>query len=92
MQKNLQLVSEIEKIAAEKKCTPAQLALAWVLAQGKDVAPIPGTKHIKYLEENVGALNIKLTTEDLRRLSEAIPVGATSGSRYPEAAMQSVNR
>jgi aryl-alcohol dehydrogenase-like predicted oxidoreductase len=92
MEKNLRLVSVIEKVAVEKKCTPAQLALAWVLAQGKDVVPIPGTKRIKYLEENVGALGVRLTPEDLKRLSEAIPVGATAGLRYPEAAMQSVNR
>jgi aryl-alcohol dehydrogenase-like predicted oxidoreductase len=92
MEKNLRLVSVIEKVAVEKKCTPAQLALAWVLAQGKDVVPIPGTKRIKYLEENVGALGVRLTPEDLKRLSEAIPFGATAGLRYPEAAMQSVNR
>ncbi len=91
MQRNLRLVSEIAKIAANKKCTLAQLALAWVLAQGKDIAPIPGTKRVKYLEENVGALDVNLTPDDLKRLSEAIPVGATAGLRYPEAAMQSVN-
>ena len=92
MEKNLKLLSQIEKIAAEKKCTTAQLALAWVLAQGKDIAPIPGTKRIKYLEENAGALNVELTPDDLKNLSEAIPVGGTAGLRYPEAAMQSVNR
>jgi aryl-alcohol dehydrogenase-like predicted oxidoreductase len=92
MEKNLRLVSKIEEISAEKKCTPAQLALAWVLAQGKDIVPIPGTKRIKYLEENVGALEVKLTWDDLKRINEAVPPGATAGLRYPEAAMQSVNR
>jgi len=92
MEKNLRLVAKIEEVAAEKKCTPAQLALAWVLAQGKDIVPIPGTKRIKYLEQNIGALDVKLTSEDVENLSEAIPVGATAGLRYPEFAMQSVNR
>lgn len=92
MEKNLKLVAKIEEIAAEKKCTPAQLALAWDLAQGKDVVPIPGTKQIKYLEDNVGAVNVSLSSEDLKALAEAAPVGAAAGSRYPEAAMQSVNR
>lgn len=68
------------------------LALAWVLAQGKDIVPIPGTKRIKYLEENVGALEVKLTSDDLKRINEAVPPGATAGLRYPEAAMHSVNR
>ncbi len=91
MEKNLRLVSEIEKMASEKKCTPAQLALAWVLAQGKDVAPIPGTKRIKYLEENVGALDVDLTHADLERLDSVAPQGIAAGLRYPEAAMKSVN-
>ncbi|MCL5266742.1 MAG: aldo/keto reductase [Bacteroidetes bacterium] len=91
MDKNLQLVSEIEKIAAEKKCTPAQLALAWVLAQGKDVVPIPGTKRIKYLEENVAAANVKLTPEDLKRIDKVAPPGVAAGLRYPEAGMKAVN-
>ena len=92
IEKNLKLVSNVEKIAAEKKCTPAQLALAWVLAQGNDVVPIPGTKRVKYLEENLGAADIRLTSNDLKRIDEAVPPGATAGLRYPEAAMQSVNR
>ena len=92
MQKNLKLVSEIEKIASEKRCTPAQLALAWILAQEHDIVPIPGTKRTKYLEENVKALDVKLTPEDLKRIDRATPLGAASGPRYPEAAMQSVNR
>jgi aryl-alcohol dehydrogenase-like predicted oxidoreductase len=91
-QKNLDLVKRIEEIAATKKCTPAQLALAWVLAQGDDIVPIPGTKRRKYLEENVGALNVELTPDDLRRIDEIAPKGAAAGTRYPEAAMASVNR
>jgi aryl-alcohol dehydrogenase-like predicted oxidoreductase len=91
MEKNLRLVGEIEKIAGEKKCTPAQLALAWVLAQGKDIAPIPGTKRIKYLEENVAAESVKLTAEDLKRIDRVAPPGVAAGLRYPEAAMKSVN-
>jgi len=90
--KNLDLVKKIEEIAKRKNCTPGQLALAWVLAQGKDAAPIPGTKRIKYLEENVGALDVTLTKEELKEIDLAFPKGAASGSRYPEAAMKSVNR
>ncbi len=92
LKKNLNLVSKVEEIAKLKHCTPAQLALAWVLAQGKDVVPIPGTKHVKYLEENIGALNVKLTLEDLKTISDAIPPGAAAGMRYAEAGMQSVSR
>jgi len=91
MEKNLRLVSEIEKIAAEKKCTPAQLALAWLLHQGEDVVPIPGTKRIKYLEDNVGALDVKLTPEEVGSLNKAAPPEITAGLRYPEAAMKMVN-
>jgi aryl-alcohol dehydrogenase-like predicted oxidoreductase len=91
-QKNLDLVRRIEEIATSKGCTPAQLALAWVLAQGEDIVPIPGTKRRKYLEENVGAVNVKLTPEDLKRIDEVAPKGAAAGTRYPEAAMASVNR
>jgi aryl-alcohol dehydrogenase-like predicted oxidoreductase len=90
--KNLELVRSIEKLAAEKGCTPAQLALAWVLAQGQDIVPIPGTKRRKYLEENVGALEVKLTPEDLRRIDEVAPKGVAAGTRYPEAMMSAVNR
>jgi aryl-alcohol dehydrogenase-like predicted oxidoreductase len=90
-QKNLDLVRRVEEIAREKKCKPSQLALAWVLAQGEDVVPIPGTKHRKYLEENVGALDVKLTPEDLRRIDEVFPYGSTAGPRYPEHMMQLVN-
>ena len=91
-QKNLELVKRIKEIAAEKGCTPAQLALAWVLAQGKDIVPIPGTKRRKYLEENVGALEVRLTADDLRRIDEIAPKGVAAGDRYPEAAMKAVNR
>lgn len=90
--KNLDLVRRVEEIASEKKCTPAQLALAWVLAQGDDIVPIPGTKRRKYLEENVGALNVNLTREDLRRIDEVFPAGAAAGQRYPEEMMRVVNQ
>jgi aryl-alcohol dehydrogenase-like predicted oxidoreductase len=91
-QRNLDLVRRIEEIAAQKHCRPAQLALAWVLAQGEDIVPIPGTKRRKYLEENVAALDIELTEEDLRRIDEVAPRGAAAGARYPEAMMHYVHR
>jgi aryl-alcohol dehydrogenase-like predicted oxidoreductase len=91
-QRNLRLVGRVEEIAREKKVTPSQLALAWVLAQGKDIVPIPGTKHRKYLEENVGALSVKLTPEDLRRIEEIAPRGVTAGERYAPQGMRAVNR
>jgi aryl-alcohol dehydrogenase-like predicted oxidoreductase len=91
-QKNLDLVGRIQEIARSKSCTPAQLALAWVLAQGDDLVPIPGTKRRKYLEENVGALDVDLTLEDLEKIDEIAPKGAAAGTRYPEAAMASVGR
>ena len=91
-QKNLELVKRVEEIAKEKKCTPSQLALAWLLAQGQDIIPIPGTKRRKYLEENVGALKVKLSPEDLHRIDEVAPHGAAAGDRYPQAAMAAVNR
>src|SRR5215469_11539475 len=90
-QKNIDLVARVEAIASEKKCTPGQLALAWLLAQGKDIIPIPGTKRRKYLEENAGAIKVKLTSEDLRRINEAAPKGVASGERYPETMMRLVN-
>jgi aryl-alcohol dehydrogenase-like predicted oxidoreductase len=90
-QKNLDLVRRVEEIANEKRCKPAQLALAWVLAQDKNVVPIPGTKRRKYLEENVAALDVKLNAEDLRRIDEIFPSGAAAGLRYPEHMMQTVN-
>jgi aryl-alcohol dehydrogenase-like predicted oxidoreductase len=91
-QKNLDLVKRVEEIAKEKHCTASQLALAWVLAQGKDIVPIPGTKRRKYLEDNVGAVNVRLTAEDLRRIEEAFPSGVAAGERYPEHMMQLVNQ
>jgi aryl-alcohol dehydrogenase-like predicted oxidoreductase len=91
-EKNLELVQRVEQIAKEKKCTPSQLALAWLFAQGRDIIPIPGTKRRKYLEENVGALNVKLSSDDLRRIDEVAPPGAAAGDRYPQAAMAAVNR
>ena len=90
-QKNLDLVRRVEEIAKEKGCKPSQLALAWVLAQDKNITPIPGTKHRKYLEENVAALDVKLTGEDLRRIEEVFPAGAAAGLRYPEHMMSIVN-
>src|SRR5713226_1607150 len=90
-EKNLELVRRIQEIAQEKGCKPSQLALAWVLAQGEDIVPIPGTKHRKYLEENVAALDVRLTPGDLRRIDEVFPKGASSGLRYPETMMRVVN-
>ena len=90
--RNVALVEEVEKLAKEKGCTPAQLALAWVLAQGDDIVPIPGTKRRNYLEENVGALEVKLTPEDLALIDAVLPPGKAAGARYPEARMAAVNR
>jgi aryl-alcohol dehydrogenase-like predicted oxidoreductase len=89
--KNLELVKTIDEMAKAKGCTPSQLALAWVLAQGDDIVPIPGTKRIKYLDENLGALNVRLTAEELRRINEVLPVGRAAGTRYPAQGMRSVN-
>ena len=89
--KNLDLVKRVEEIAKEKGCKPSQLALAWVLAQGNDMVPIPGTKRRKYLEENVGALSVKLTKEDLRGIDEVFPPEAAAGQRYPEHMLALVN-
>jgi aryl-alcohol dehydrogenase-like predicted oxidoreductase len=88
--KNRELMQRIETIAEEKSCTPAQLVLAWLLAQGPDVIPIPGTKHINRLEENLGALRLDLTPADVDRISGAIPIGAATGTRYPEGGMRGV--
>jgi aryl-alcohol dehydrogenase-like predicted oxidoreductase len=89
--KNLDLVKKVEDLAETKGCTPSQLALAWVVAQGKDMVPIPGTKRIKYLDENLGALQVRLTPDDLREIDEAFPAGSTAGERYPAHSMQAVN-
>ena len=91
-QKNLDLVSHIEQLASTKGCTPSQLALAWLLHQGDDLVPIPGTKRVKYLEENVGAVDVTLTPDDLRKIDEIAPKGVAAGTRYPEAGMAAVNR
>ncbi len=88
--KNRALVERIEAIAEEKHCTPAQLSLAWLLAQGPDVVPIPGTKQIARLEENLGAARVRLTPADVNRISTAIPIGAAAGTRYPEGGMRGV--
>jgi aryl-alcohol dehydrogenase-like predicted oxidoreductase len=90
--KNLNLVKKIEEMAAHKGCTPGQLALAWVLARGDDIVPIPGTKRVKYLDENLGALQVRLTPEELRQIDAILPAGAASGDRYHAQAMQAIDR
>ena len=90
-EKNMVLLARVEELAREKKCTPAQLALAWLLARGRDIVPIPGTKKRRYLEENAKAVAIALTTGDMSRLDASMPLGATAGPRYPERAMSAVN-
>lgn len=91
-ERNMQLVERLKEIAAERGCAPSQLALAWVLAQGEDIIPIPGTKRLSYLEENVRAVDIELTADDLTRIDEVAQPGAAAGMRYPESGMQTVNR
>jgi aryl-alcohol dehydrogenase-like predicted oxidoreductase len=90
--KNLALVERVKAMATAKHCTASQLALAWVLAQGDDIVPIPGTKRRAYLEENLGAADLRLSADDLTRLDEISPRGAVAGMRYPESMMQFVNR
>jgi aryl-alcohol dehydrogenase-like predicted oxidoreductase len=90
-QRNLDLLERVSEVAREKGCTPSQLALAWVLAQGQDIVPIPGTKRRKYLEENIGALEVVLMPDDLDRIDEVAPKNAAAGSRYPEAMMKLLN-
>jgi aryl-alcohol dehydrogenase-like predicted oxidoreductase len=90
-EKNIALVREIEAMAADKGCTAAQLAIAWVLAQGEDVVPIPGTKRRKYLEQNIGAMEVKLSLEELERIDRILPPGAASGPRYHEAGMATID-
>jgi aryl-alcohol dehydrogenase-like predicted oxidoreductase len=89
--KNIELIAKIEQLAITKECTPSQLALAWVLAQGDHIFPIPGTKRIKYLEENVGALDVKFTEQELADIDAILPKGAAAGTRYPEAVMKTLN-
>jgi len=91
-QKNLDLVARVESIAQEKGCTASQLALAWLLAQGPDIIPIPGTKRRKFLEENAGSTNVKLSANDLRRIEEVAPHGAVAGARYPEVMMAMIDK
>jgi len=89
--RNLHLVENVKNLAQQKKVAPSQLALAWVLAQGEDIVPIPGTKHRRYLEENAAAIDIVLTKEDVRELNAVFPPDAAAGQRYPEAMMASLN-
>ncbi len=89
--RNLHLVERIESLAKKKGATPSQVAIAWVMAQGKDIVPIPGTKHVRYLEDNVAAARIQLTAAELREIETIAPRGAAAGARYPEAGMRSVN-
>jgi aryl-alcohol dehydrogenase-like predicted oxidoreductase len=91
-QKNLELVEKIKELAAAKGCTPSQLAVSWVLAQGQDVVPIPGTKRVKYLDDNLGAVNVRLTPDDLAQIDAILPAGAAAGSRYSDLAMQVIDR
>jgi aryl-alcohol dehydrogenase-like predicted oxidoreductase len=90
--RNIDLVDHVEKLAKQKGCTASQLALAWLLSRGDDVVPIPGTKRRKYLEENVGALDVELTAADLGRIDEIAPKGVAAGTRYPETGMKTINR
>ncbi|HMK23106.1 MAG TPA: aldo/keto reductase [Terriglobales bacterium] len=91
-QKNLDMVKQVEEIAKEKGCTPSQLALAWVMAQGKEIVPIPGTKRRKYMEENAGAADVQLSEQDLQMMGAVFPSGAAAGTRYPEHMMHLVNQ
>jgi aryl-alcohol dehydrogenase-like predicted oxidoreductase len=88
--RNRALVAKIEEIAAEKKCTPAQLVLAWLLAQGDDVVAIPGTRYKERFDENLGALKVRLSSEDVTRISAAVPKGSAAGTRYPAGGMAGV--
>jgi aryl-alcohol dehydrogenase-like predicted oxidoreductase len=90
LQRNVELVRKVEQFAREKGCTPGQLVLAWLLAQGRDIVPIPGTKRRDRLEENAGALRVSLSLDEVARLSDAVPAGAVSGLRYPEPQMKAV--
>src|SRR5258707_1194701 len=90
LDKNVKIVKRLEEMAAKKKCTPAQLVLAWLLAQGKDIVPIPGTKRKQRVDENLDALEVRLSAQDMKRISEIAPVGAGAGTRYPEDAMKRV--
>jgi aryl-alcohol dehydrogenase-like predicted oxidoreductase len=91
-QKNLDLVKKVGELAAAKGCTPSQFALAWVLAQGEDIVPIPGTKRLKYLDENIGALSVRLTPKELSEIDAVLPAGAASGERYHAQAMKAIDQ
>jgi aryl-alcohol dehydrogenase-like predicted oxidoreductase len=91
-EKNLELTEHVKSLAKKKGCTAAQLALAWVLAQGEDIVPIPGTKRVKYLEENMGAAKVRLNQDEMREIDRVLPVGAAVGMRYPEHMMGMVGR
>lgn len=90
--RNLSMLRTLERIAQEKHCRPAQLALAWLLGQGEDIVPIPGTRHLSWLEENIAAVNVRLDSVDLRRISAAVPPEEVAGLRYPEDRMKNLNR
>jgi aryl-alcohol dehydrogenase-like predicted oxidoreductase len=92
LRRNVEIASRVGSLAKKKKCTPAQLALAWLLAQGEDIVPIPGTKRRQYLEENIQAVEVKLTPAELQEIDEKLPLGMTAGDRYPAEAMKAVNR
>ena len=92
IEKNLELAEHVKRLAAARTCTPAQLALAWVLAQGEDVVPIPGTKRVKYLDDNLGAVNVTLTRDELRQIDQLFPVGVAEGERYAAGGMRMVDR
>jgi aryl-alcohol dehydrogenase-like predicted oxidoreductase len=90
LERNVEFVRKVEQFAREKGCTPGQLALAWLLARGRDIVPIPGTKRRDRLEENLGALHVKLTPDEVARIADAVPAGAVAGLRYPEPLMKAV--
>ena len=91
LEANLSLLEVVELMALEKQCTPSQISLAWLLAQGEDIIPIPGTRHIQYLEQNLTALNVTMDAADIQRLNQALPIGAASGARYPAAGMKGIS-
>jgi len=90
IERNAELLAPLEKIAATRKCTPAQVALAWVHAQGVDIFPIPGTKRRSFLEQNVAAFDVKLTADEMTTLAKAFAPGVTAGTRYPEKQMKAL--
>jgi aryl-alcohol dehydrogenase-like predicted oxidoreductase len=90
--RNLQLAEHVKNLAERKGCSPAQLALAWVLAQGEDIVPIPGTKRVRYLEDNLGALHVRLSADELAQIDKLFPPGIAEGERYAEPMMALVNR